>query len=358
MSKEKLLIFPFGKDGIAVIKQIAAEDKYIIEKIIVPRAVLPNGADIGRVKNRNVLGFSVQNSFEDALDSCDTVLVLNHEDSLKEYVHDHLSLAVEKNKKIILMFDPDKDLEELFADNDAEIIDGRKSSKHIEDIEINKLSDIETSVIFVGSIYSVNSVNEIAVDITNIFRKNGHRVTTVSADDNLLLAENYFKLPNFLRDDSLGEVSKIEGFKEWLFKLEKSESPDVIIVAIPDAMMVMDKSIHGGYCIYPFLISSAITPDYFVLDVGCGFNGQFYNTVSTHFAHRYGYHVDYTAVTNLAIDFTSSKEAKKLIYNYRSAKKILSEPDPELVEGVNEVSILRDGYIEKVYEDFVAQMSQ
>ena len=93
----------------------------------------------------------------------------------------------------------------------------------------------------------ITQSEEIAVDVTSIFRLKGYLTVTVCSDKNLLLDNKYYTYPSFFYSNNFNEVEKIEQLKNWFIQIDRVESPEVIIVAVPDAMMVLDQIIHFGY---------------------------------------------------------------------------------------------------------------
>jgi len=357
MKAEKLVMVPFDKNGIPIVKLINSMKEYAIKRIVAPKTVLLSGADIGGVQNRLDFGFAIKNSFKDSLSDCDSVLILNHEDRLKRYVYNCMEDAIKINKRIILLFEPDEELVKLISAHNPNIVYHREL-KHFE-IHDNTIQTLkmETPVVFIGGEFSLNSTNEIAVDLTVAFRENGYKTSTVCTDKNLLFDDNFFTVPDILYNNTVGEVEKIEKIKDWMLKLEKAKKPDIIIITVPEAMMIVDDSFHAGYCVYPFLISSAIKPDYFILDASYGKNKDYYSKVSNHFLHRYGYSVDYVVKTNLFIDYRLSKDARRLHYSYISAKKITEEVKQDVHEEVKTKSILYNDYASFIVEDVILKLS-
>ena len=108
MSKEKINIYPFDKEFLDILRNSSKfKENYEINKLISPRGWGYCGKDAGMIDYGEVLGLTVESSFEGNLDECDTVIFTkpNKEVDYEEIIKNKIDLAIEKNKNIICLLD-------------------------------------------------------------------------------------------------------------------------------------------------------------------------------------------------------------------------------------------------------------
>ena len=68
-------------------------------------------------------------------------------------------------------------------------------------------------------------------------------------------------------------------------------------------MMEYNDKLTNGFGILPFIVTKALTPDYFVCGMPCGYgNSAYIDSFSEGIAGRFGFGIDYIHLSNVEID--------------------------------------------------------
>lgn len=344
--KKRVLIYPFSNKFFPVMKaMINKSDEYEIVSVVTPKTwfLARENDDVSKINNSNPLGVAISNDFEEEIKKCDTVIIAdcNNEKLMYSHILQKIRTSIKLNKNIICCFKlDDKDLleiNELCKRNNIKFEYLNEPDKSDEDIDIlkkqivnnyTKIYKPDATVIFVGKLLDELESTFSLVSISDKYKKEGYNVVTISLNNNCKILD-YLSFPSFIFESNTSIEEKIFMFNFFVRQIEIEYKPDLIIVQLPGGMMKYSDIITNGFGIYPYLISQALSSDYFVLVAPLDeINKEFYEKISECFWHRFGFKIDVVNMLNATLDSSYSMEQHKVILNYlpiQNVDKIISK---------------------------------
>jgi len=77
---------------------------------------------------------------------------------------------------------------------------------------------------------------------------------------------------------------------------------------------------HGGFCVKSFMLSQAISVDYFILNAPSmepeAFSPERFSELSKIFEYKYGFAIDHICIDDKIVDDFSSMEEEDIVYQY------------------------------------------
>jgi peptide maturation system protein (TIGR04066 family) len=189
--------------------------------------------------------------------------------------------------------------------------------------KINKrLYRPEASVVFIGEIYENTNAKDIVLILANHFSKSGYK-TSVVMESGFSQIMGFHGTDELFGNETINAIDNITAINEYFEGLEKLEQPDIILVQILGGMMKYSDIVHNSYGIYPYMLSQAIEPDYFVCCLPFGeYDSDELQLYSDLFSSRFGYSIDYTHLSNLLIDASNLTETFKLEQTFLPYERI------------------------------------
>ncbi|NRT74800.1 TIGR04066 family peptide maturation system protein [Clostridium beijerinckii] len=344
--KKKVLIYPFSNKFFPVIKAIInREDEYEIVSAVTPKTwfLARENDDVSKINNSDPLGIIISNNFEEEIKKCNTVIIAdcNNEKIIYRDIVNKIKVSIEFNKNIICCFKlEDKDIleiNELCQNSNLKFEYLNEPDESYEAIDIfkkqiannyTKIYKPDSTVIFVGKLLDELESAFSLVSISENYKKEGYNVVTISLNNNCKIM-GYISFPSFIFESNTSIEEKIFLFNCFIDKIEKKHRPDVIIVELPGGMLKYSDIITNGFGVYPYLISQAISNDYFVLVTPFDeIDEEYYEKLSECFWYRFGFKIDVVNMLNATLDTAYSIEQRKVILNYlpiQNVNKIISK---------------------------------
>lgn len=323
---KKTAIYPYHAAVFAIVRYLETLNPiYQIEKIVTP-SIRGNGVDAGRLFNKTELGIIVTNDIDEAIDTCDCLIIAEgaYADKLRQLIMDKIKSALHKKKEVICTLKlTKKELESLGAENFCHLPDHPEEVK-IPDIS-KKLYSPNAPVIFVGEMTNGLDGFDITLGMTNFFRKEGYRTVTI-AERSWSGLLNIKAIPDFMRHHDIDENSKVYAFNQRIKELEQKENPSVFIIQLPGALMKFNDKLTAGFGIIPYLISLAVQAEYMIVSTFYDtMNSVFFETLSERFEHQIGVGIDALCISNTFIDIPDSMEKNIFSYLRIEQKKVNEE---------------------------------
>lgn len=344
--KKKVLIYPFSNKFFPVMKAMLNKvDEYEIVSVVTPKTWFLAGEkdDVSKINNSNPLGIIISNNFEEEIKKSDTVIIAdcNNKKVIYSDIVNKIKTSIKFNKNIICCFKlEDNDIleiNELCQNGNVKFEYLNEPDKSDEAIDIlkkqiannyTKINKPDSTVIFVGKLLDELESGLSLVSISENYKKEGYNVVTISLNNNCKIL-GYLSFPSFIFESNTSIEEKILLFNCFIDKVEKKHRPDVIIIELPGGMLKYSDIITNGFGVYPYLISQAISNDYFVLVTPFDeIDEEFYEKLSECFWHRFGFEIDVVNMLNATLDIAYSIEQRKVILNYlpiQNVDKIISK---------------------------------
>ncbi|OOM11321.1 TIGR04066 family peptide maturation system protein [Clostridium saccharobutylicum] len=333
--KKKVLIYPFSNKFFPVMKaMINKTDEYEIVSTVTPKTWFLAGEkdDVSKINNSDYLGIDISNNFIEEIERCDTVIIANcnNEKIMYNDIVDKIKTSIKFNKNIICCFElENKDILEINKLSQKsnvkfeylnELYKSPKEIEMLEQQEVDKharMCKIDSTIIFVGKLLDELESTFSLVSISEKYKKQGYEVVTISLNNNCRILD-YLSFPNSIFELNISIERKIVLFNYFIKEIEKKYRPDLIVIQLPGGMMKYSNILTNGFGVYPYLISQAISSDYFVLVTP--FNEMeeelFHEKLNECFWHRFGFKIDMINMLNTALDVSSSIEQDKVILNH------------------------------------------
>ena len=329
--REKVTVYPYNKVFAPFIKYFSDfNDRLAIGSLVSPKGFCLAGKDAGTVDNRGLLNLSVTNDLQEAIAQDDAFLAVDGEygQSVRSNVFKGIDRAIELGKNIYcaLPLSPDErqEIETKCAENKLtfkyygrEVDNGDATAA-----EGKKLYRPSVPVIFVGDLFDRLNSLDVLLSLRKAFADEGHRVCSIGVPPCCGLL-NMHPMPLLFMQPQYGEVDKIRFFNNYIRLLEKQERPDIIMIQLPGGMMKFNDVITNGFGVHSYMISQAITPDFFVLSVPYEMaDSKLCAMINENFKYRFGFEIDCIQMSNARMDTIKAFEDEKLAFSYMPQHRV------------------------------------
>lgn len=208
-------------------------------------------------------------------------------------------------ESIFRLADNFPDRVQLFA-GDINIPDPRKAERIFSAVKI--------PVVLVGGLVQQADVGEVLYGLAACLRADGYRPLVIS-EQPIGPIFDFYSIAHIMRRKDLSEAEKILEINLLLRDLTFYESPQIILMEAPDAVMRFNERTPNGYGILTYLLCQAAEPDYFVCCVPKEYAaGDFLEAISGDLSCRLGAPVSCVHVSNLVLDFTYMLQWHRISY--------------------------------------------
>ncbi|MCL2052365.1 MAG: TIGR04066 family peptide maturation system protein [Lachnospiraceae bacterium] len=323
----KAMLYPFSDVLIPIIESISIPHICMkITTVVDPKRKYLRGKDIGFIKNQPNTQIIVADDFDKELMNCDILIYTDeyHEDIIQEMVICDIEKALKLNKKVICIRHLTKSavtkiskMSDLMK-TEFHYLNGSKDKEKAFEMEITpeELYTPNASVIMVGELLKEMDGKQICLSIAEAIKAQGYKCTAV-LEHKYAKAVQALSFPTFLRGNNMTEFEKIYALNGFIKYIDKIETPDAIILHIPEAMMKYNNKHCNGFGVVPYMISQAVHADCFVLCVQMDdLSFAFYNSLSMNFEHRFGFGVDFIHMSNKMYDTVKLNSMGEFNFTY------------------------------------------
>ena len=330
IQKQRLLVYPFDNNFLAIIKHIELISEYEITKLVSPYGWGFVGRDAGSAGKWKEIGIKVEGNFKEALGACDTVLFIDSHLKLdfEKIVYPKMLEAIKEKKSILCELKVDdkmkKELAELASNNGL-------SCDFLSDNEVwfspssSEIYEINTPVIFVLGISERTNKFEIQLALRKRLIKEGYKVSQVGTKKYCELL-GFHSMPSFMYGNSLSETEKITLFNHFIKKMEKEEEPDVIIIGLPGGTMKVNNKYTCYYGITSYEISQAVIPDAVICSVLYEeYKPTYFENVCKSLQYKLGFKVDCFNLSNYQLDWMRTDSSMQMCYTLLDSTAVIQK---------------------------------
>lgn len=328
----KKLLYPYSKKFSAFIDYFRKQGDEII--LAAPRSWIGEGKDAGVMDNREEVGITVTNQFEEGLAECDDIFFLEsaNRENIEEVIYRKIELALKEKKKVNCIFKLDLNHQNKFASIAEEegavfhYLEVQEEKNFLSQYErCTQLENIDTPVIFVSKILNELNSSFVGYLLKEYFEENQYQPLFISQNRNALMIENATVFPEFF--SSLSDLDdKIWHFNYYIKYLEMLKKPDVIIIELPDAICRYDQTYTNGCGTAAFMISQAVSPDFMLVCMPFGnLDKGYYEHTSSICQYRFSSKVTGYAMLNQQFDKQASGESMHECYNWLPIGEVNAE---------------------------------
>lgn len=334
---ENTALYPYSAELFPFVKMVIRKNtNYLITELIAPRGFGLDGKDAGYARNREKLNIVVTSDFNENDIKWNQLLVIDIDHETPELVTEkqaYIKRTLLANKRVIYYANVRDDIvseefltqmKEQFGNQFLLYRDTDILSCVYHEHRYKKLEHIETPIILVGGLLREADTFEVLMQLVAKIQENQQKVTAFCAHTAGLAAGYQSILPIF-RNDSISESKKIELMNGILKNAEEKEHPDVIIIEAPDAVMSYNAYATNGFGIQTYLLTQAVTPDYFVCCIPCDLaRQQILSELGTNLERKLDCKVNVFHASNTQIDYILIRQEKKLTYTFLPLEKMNS----------------------------------
>jgi peptide maturation system protein (TIGR04066 family) len=319
--------FPTNVETLPFVTCLKEDDsRYSIKRLLTIPGTSLVGKDLSYADNRNITGITVDGNVTTACDDWDTMLVadymgINTDEMVRHQILSEIEKAIELRKAIICdltLCGNEKDrLTDLahkhdttftYLPQDIQIPDGKPASLFVP----------SPLVIFIGGLIRETNCFEAFLSMTKKLRsKFNLKVLSFTTQSNCNFC-NVINISPLLYSRGHTEIEKIYSLNEIIRLNCNKVNPDVIIIHIAEPLIEYNSSIPNGFGIYPYIISRALVPDYFICGIPYLFGyPEYIDALSEGIRGRFGFAVDFVHLGNAELDtsYVSSAQKISVIYN-------------------------------------------
>lgn len=292
MNKKKVLIYPYDSDYEIFLKYSTLENSLKFSFLIY-------GYEI-RNHNHKYNNFFIHELSKEVIENTDYIYITESAEKLStEMILSVLKNFANTDKKVIVS-------SKYYGKPD--IIDFCKGN-HVELIEINELKTllnfadttnlkgkkihrVNTPIISIFGLSPNTQKFELQLYLRQAFLSKGYRIGQIGSRYGCEIL-GFHSYPNFMTDKNYTEVEKIYLYNNFIKEIELKESPDVIIISAPNAIMPLSDRQHFNFGIDTYEICNAIKPDFVILTTPNGeYNDDFYKQIATVCKYKHNFEVD------------------------------------------------------------------
>lgn len=296
----KCLIYPCSNEFHHLIELINNCDNELnIVKAVCPKIVRDQIAD--DFPCDVVTDFDIASEEIECIIICDTI----YNGNMYGDIVNKICTSIENDKKVICCSEiNDIDLERIYSLKESEkrfAYFGGCYKNYSKDVFIYEKQ--ECIVIGIGKLFSKLDAKKEFCQLIRKFSDEGYKTVGVSLDKNSVLYGG-FVIPDHVFTDIISSDLRVIYLNKFINDIQQKCCPDIILIEFPDGMMKLSDSLGDGYGIKPFLLSQAVSVDYFILDIPTGFiDPKRIENVSNEISVRYGFDVNAIIINNYMIDY-------------------------------------------------------
>jgi peptide maturation system protein (TIGR04066 family) len=322
-SKEKLLIYPFDIQSSPIVRHANLMDNYELAGIVAPNGWGFSSKDAGYVDGGECIGINVNSSFNELIDTVDTVLFMESYNKLdiNKLVYSKIQVAADKGKNIICTLNLE---DELFKEINEKCISKGKYLKYFSPskglnicsdmCDLESLLEITVPVVFVLGAAERTQKFEIQLSLRENLIEAGYKVSQVGSRHYCEML-GIHSFPDFMYSTCLSETKKIILFNNYIKKIELEEQPDILVIGIPGGLMPFNKEFNNNFGIFAYEISQAILPDIAIFSTLYGdYLPVYFEKIALSIRYKLGFETDFFNLSNNIFDFKGSKMLRSIQY--------------------------------------------
>lgn len=297
---KKCIIYPFFDEYYTSINYIESQNKVKVSKLVKPK-----GWNLSESDNLNLECYD----FLESLKAGEIVIILNTKNNsfMHTEIVKNIILALNNRKEVKCFEKLSKNelnrIKNIAVMNETIFTYHFKNSIHVS-TRFDLMYKPKAIVIGVGKL--LNNLNALSVmcDLANEYKKNGFFTMVLSNNVNADLF-GFIKIPTKL---------SVEGFNKFIEKVERKYHPEILIIEFPDAIMRYSDYINNDFGIYSYIITQAISIDYFVL-LSCmnQFSMELFEELNLLSTYRFNCEINNILLEDYILDEEDSNEFYKIV---------------------------------------------
>jgi peptide maturation system protein (TIGR04066 family) len=323
MIKHKTMVYPYNLKISPIVRHRDLLENHQIVSLVSPEGWGMTGKDASLADNGEKLGITIRSDFEACLDLCDTVLFCQsvHTLDYETVIKPKILKAIQLKKDIIITIPLEKEEVEYIS---QQVLSNNlnfeyyghmncKPDNYIGDKKV-RIYDIETPVIFVMGMGGRTNKFEIQLSLRENLLKMGYNVSQIGSRGYCELF-GFHSFPDFMYSDKITESNKILLFNHFVKNIEKTESPDLIVIGIPGGIMPINDTVTNNFGILSYEVSQAVVPDLAVFGCHCEqYNKEYFTEIKKLIKYKFNSNIECFCIANSIIDGIETKYNNKAVH--------------------------------------------
>lgn len=180
--------------------------------------------------------------------------------------------------------------------------------------------NVNIPVVFVSGIIDTIDNSVISLSLIKELRCKGMNAQLISNDCNSEFAFTYL-FPREFMNNGLSIESRISILNDFIRFICETNKPDILLMQIPKGLLRYDDSFYNSFGAYTFMISEAVTCDYFI----CSFpyelcNIAYFDLINDYVNRKLNTNISSIHMSSISLrhDITQTKTGEpQLMYNLR-----------------------------------------
>lgn len=165
--------------------------------------------------------------------------------------------------------------------------------------------EIDIPVIAIMGMLPMTQKFDLQLYLRKNFLEKGYKVSQIGTRPISELF-GFHAMPEYLFTNKYTDIDKIIAFNNYVKDIERKETPDVIIIGIPDVIIPFSKKHHFSFGIYAYEILSAVQPDFTFVNLSAGeYNQKFFDEISKMCFYKFNIEVDAFYISKFSMISTS-----------------------------------------------------
>ena len=262
-------IYPYSRMVSTMIRYSQFIEEYSITSVISAAGLMIDGEDVATLEKRGNTGVTCTTSFETGIEQCEVVIIAEMDcpTSFRTTIVQNIIYAMRQGKRIVNLFQFDTDQERLLSELAGIYGTEYNSCRNwsaANPVFDNAFLETYAPIILVAGLSEDCGKFELQLIIRNHLLNAGYRVSQIGTKQYSEMF-GFHSFPRFMYDTSINIGERINGLNAYIRKIEKAESPQVIIVGVPGGLMPLNAKLHQEYGKTSFEVGYALQADYCIL---------------------------------------------------------------------------------------------
>lgn len=303
-----VIVYPYSRLFAPFLRHIAYTKQFDVQCAIMPGRWYKDGVDAAFVDENPDIGIPIKQGFEDQVEYADTIIWAEYEYGdklLQEKVWEQMRQSLKKGKRILCcqeLKNEDLDCFCRIANSSGSAFEYKVFSDGHFNIKSKSLLKIDVPIITVIGLSGDCQKMEMQLFLRRKFKERGYKVLQIGSRNNCELLE-FHSFPQFMFNDQISEIGKMNAYYNYIVELVENEKPDVVIIGIPGGIYPLDDNYNLNYGITAFEVCNVIQSDCNIFNMWCDiYTDQLVQKMCNVSLHRLNTPIDFINLSNVTIN--------------------------------------------------------
>ncbi|WP_025692363.1 TIGR04066 family peptide maturation system protein [Paenibacillus zanthoxyli] len=372
MNKESVLIYPYDSQFTPLLRHKGFVDNY--DKIQL--SSLPGwglcGKDASYADGGEFIGLTVSQEFDEILSEADTVIFAEADNPyhLEKMIYPKIFSAIEAGKNIVTLIQVDEKADEIkkkcerkgvrFTNYRENSLDHTDFLDQMKSEFKKEIVDSRIPILAVIGLAEHTNKFQLQLDLKATIENMGYKVSMVGSRAYCELL-GFHSFPAFMKE-VISESDKILCYNRYIKRIELTEKPDLIIVAVPGGFMRYNNKIINDFGITAYEIFQAIVPDAVVLSLFHEkYTVDYLDGIIKSVKYKLGLEIDAFNISNRQIDWVEMTNSQPDVISTLTLNPEFMKKSIEECKALSQIpvfNILEKGDAERITNLIIDKLSE